>query len=151
MPLLEVLIIYLSAGAPFGVLVLFSRKSSPQPLAVLYALLATLTWPIFGTYRLCRGISRKRERHVRFDPSSQPLEALEIISRELPTTTAELFEIAGHSNPWVATNCYARARKKVIASHIERLSKTPEPYTAPPMTVPGETMATSQIVVTART
>ena len=122
--LLETVIIYLSAGAPFGVLVLFSQRSTPVPVATFKALLATVAWPVFGTYRLYRGLARQRHRPTRPDSDVDPLEVLERISKERPTEAAELFSIAGHSNPWIATNCYARSRKKVIESHIDRLSRT---------------------------
>ncbi len=151
MPLLEVIIIYLSAGAPFGVLVLFSQKSSPAPIAAIYALLATLTWPIFGTYRLYRGLFRKRSRQIRFDSDADPLEVLERLSQEVPTGAAELFEIAGHSNPWVATNCYARARKKVIASHIDRISKTSDENAGSSIPVASDAIVSPRIPATVRT
>ena len=151
MPLLEALIIYLSAGAPFGVLVLFSQRSAPTPFAAFNALLATLAWPMFGTYRLYRGIFRKRDRQVLPDSGGTPLEVLQRLSREVPHDAAELFDIAGHSNPWVATNCYARARKKVIASHIERISKTSAESHKPSISLPDATAASPRVANTVRT
>lgn len=136
MSLLEAVIIYLAAGAPFGVLVLFSQRSAATPIAAFNAVLATLAWPMFGTYRLYRGIIRKRDRQVRSDLEGGPLEVLQRLSQQVPHDAAELFDIAGHSNPWVATNCYARARKKVIVSHIERISKTPMESRKPSISLP---------------
>ena len=123
MSLLEAIIIYLSAGAPFGVLVFFSRRSAPAPLAILNAFLATAGWPIVGTHRLYRGLVRSRDRQQRVDPAEAPIDVLRRLSQQVPSEQAELFEIAGHPNPWLATNCYARSRKRVIDSHIERSSE----------------------------
>ncbi|MDI1241613.1 MAG: hypothetical protein PSX80_06795 [bacterium] len=129
MTFLEAIIIYLSVGAPFGVLVFFSRRPVSSATAFLYALTATAAWPVFGTYRLYRGRFRQSPGRSEYDLDRTPLEVLTRVSREVPVEAAEIFEVAGHSNPWIATNCYARARKRVIDSHIVRLSRlsTSEP------------------------
>lgn len=148
MPLLEALIIYLSAGAPFGVLVLFSQRSASTPIAAFNALLATLAWPMFGTYRLFRGIFRKRDRQVRSDADADSLDVLKRLSLQVPSDVAELFQIAGHSNPWVATNCYARARRKVLESHIDRISTTSVESKKLANSRPDEAAASYRIVTT---
>ncbi len=116
----EALIIYLSAGAPFGALVFFSRRSA-RALAVFYAIVATFAWPIFGSYRIYRSIVRRKDQspHVAGEVASADL--LEGLLKEVPVESAEIFEVAGHPNPWLATNCYARSRKKVIQAHIDRI------------------------------
>jgi hypothetical protein len=146
MSLLDAIIIYLSAGAPFGVLVLFSQKSATARITVMNAFLAIFVWPISGTYRLYRGLFG----HLRSNSDGGPLEVLQQLSQEIPTNVAELFDIAGHSNPWVATNCYARARKRVIQSHIDRLSKFPVDSQVPSL-LSDEATAPRQIVITVRT
>lgn len=151
MPFVEAIIIYLSAGAPFGVLVLFSQKSAPAPIAAFNALLATLAWPMFGTYRLYRGLSRKRGGQTLSDREGSQLEVLRRLSREIPSDVAELFDIAGHSNPWVATICYARARKKVIESHIDRVSKAPMESRKPSSSFSNESVISPQISTTVGT
>ncbi len=151
MSLLEAIIIYLSAGAPFGVLVLFSQKSVPAPMAASNALLATLAWPIFGTYRLYRGLYRRRNAQIRADSDVTTLQVLQGLSREIPTDAAELFEIAGHSNPWVATNCYARARKKVIESHIDRISKVSMKSRQPSISLSNEPVISPKLTTTVGT
>ncbi len=120
--LLEAIIIYLSAGAPFGVLGFFSQKSVAASTSIFYALAATLAWPFFGSYRLYKSISRSTDRNTGSLAGESPLETLKALIIEDPTEASELFEIAGHSNPWLATNCYVRTRRRVIESHIGRLS-----------------------------
>lgn len=126
MSLVEALIIYLSAGAPFGVLVFFSQKNS-RAASVVYSLLATIAWPIFGGYRVYRSLYRRRISNSNvvsaFESQADVIRLLERLSVEVPTKDAELFAIAGHPNPWLATNCYVRSRKKVIDSHRERHSR----------------------------
>ena len=122
MSLVEAIIIYLSAGAPFGVLVFFSKRTSIRA-AVSYSLVATIAWPIVGTQRLYRSLARRKDRPQTVGEISE-IKVLQRLADEVPAETAELFEIAGHPNPWLATNCYARARKKVIGSHIDRLVAT---------------------------
>ncbi|HQU92582.1 MAG TPA: hypothetical protein PLK77_09810 [Pyrinomonadaceae bacterium] len=122
MSFFEALIIYLSAGAPFGVLVFFSQRTSTRT-AVGYSILATAAWPIVAARRLARSLSRREDRK-RTSSDASPIEVLEDLAHEVPSETLELFEIAGHPNPWLATNCYSRSRKKVILSHIDRLDET---------------------------
>ena len=57
---------------------------------------------------------------------------------EAPTEPAELFAIAGHPNPWLATNCNARARRKVIGSHLDRLSTRVVETSSSPVLMPHE-------------
>jgi len=117
--LFEALMIYLSAGAPFGVLVFFSQRP-PTLSAAAHSVLATVGWPVIAGQRIYRSVVRRNDRQqVRGDVSE--LEVLHGLAKEVPVETAELFEIAGHSNPWLATNCYARSRKNVVRSHIDRL------------------------------
>ena len=120
MSLFEALIIYLSAGAPFGVLVFFSQRTPPRT-AVLYSLIATVAWPIVAAQRVFRSFSIREDRTP---TETSLLEVLHGLADEVPGETAELFEIAGHPNPWLATNCYVRSRKKVVRSHIDRLEAT---------------------------
>jgi len=122
----EAIIIYLSIGAPFGVLVLFSQRTS-KTASVVYASLATAGWPILGTYRLYRSLTRAGSSSRAgagsvVESQDDLIDLLERLSKQVPTEQAELFAIAGHPNPWMATNCYARARKKVIDSHLDRLA-----------------------------
>jgi hypothetical protein len=123
--LLEAIIIYLSAGAPFGVLVFFSQRSTAR-IRIVYALLATFAWPIVGGNRLYRSFWRRADRNDTFH-EAEPLEVLQSLIDEVPVEPAELFEIAGHPNPWLATSCYTRSRKRVIRSHIDRLEMATEP------------------------
>ena len=123
MSFIEVIIIYLSAGAPFGVLMVFSRRSNSVWTVVFYGLLATLGWPVLGGFRFYRALTRATDRRTIGHSDDEMLEVLTGLSEEVPTEAAEFFEIAGHPNSLLATNCYARARKRVIDSHIERLSK----------------------------
>jgi hypothetical protein len=119
----EALIIYLSAGAPFGVLVFFSQRTSTRT-AVGYSILATAAWPIVAARRVARSLSRREDRK-RTPSDASPLEVLQNLAHEVPSETLELFVIAGHPNPWLATNCYARSRRRVILSHLDRLETEP--------------------------
>lgn len=117
---LEAIIIYLSAGAPFGALEFFSRKASGRS-PFLHSIFATVGWPIIGAKRLFLRAQRYTSHAPLAVRDDQPLEVLKSLLDEAPVEPAELFEIAGHSNPWIATVCYTRSRNKVICSHIDRL------------------------------
>ena len=82
---------------------------------------ATLGWPIFGSYRIYRAITRRKNKVPHVDGEVAPADLLQSLLKEVPVESAELFEIAGHPNPWLATNCYTRSRKKVIQSHLDRI------------------------------
>jgi hypothetical protein len=118
---LEAIIIYLSAGAPFGALAFFSRKASGLP-PLIHSIIATVGWPIIGAQRIYRKVRRRGDQKLIAAASDEPLEVLRSLTAEVPIEPADIFNIAGHPNPWLATVCYSRSRKKLIRSHIERLT-----------------------------
>lgn len=101
--IVEAVIVYLSIGAPFGVLQFFSHQGQ-RPIAVAAkSLAAMLLWPYFAvSWNLAR---KKWHKIVR--TSGKPDMTL-------------LFEIAGHSNPELATLCYERRRRRI--SELDRSS-----------------------------
>ena len=126
----EFFVVYLSSGAPFGVLVFFSRWSPSIVRRIGESVLAALFWPVVAlswTHR--RLLLRHRGRQPR--PSAVPSPTLpqEPVLVEYWTLTkalvesrtstakpsAELFEVAGHSNPYVAAVCAQRRRDGLLA------------------------------------
>jgi len=141
--LTEFLIIYLSAGAPFGVLLLSGRRSKLSSESLIHTILATLFWPYVAISRVFRHYEKSLRKTTllrRNDPSRviktgniRPREMgflvtpteLDVIegyteltaalkessSQENKLESAELFKIAGHSNPRLGALCLARSRR----------------------------------------
>jgi hypothetical protein len=121
--ILEALVIYLSVGAPFGVLRFFSGLNEQVWKSWLFAAIAVLLWPwsaIKQVVILLAPASRSWS-HAGGEPS-------------LPDPS--LFVISGHPHPELAAICYQRARRKVILGrsfgNIADISETR--HTAPTTT-----------------
>lgn len=140
---LEAAIIYLSAGAPFGVLVYFSSRNSSAARTLYLTVLAILFWPVFAAVRLNRSFHPAFDRSQLSD-SGVDLEALRRLvpdltsGRDLADTLeryirvsedpmqthrsvqgVELLRIAGHSDPELGARCLMRERSRRLADHRE--------------------------------
>lgn len=138
--LFDAIVIYLSAGAPFGVLVFLGRQNERYYRTLAGAAIAIGFWPVIAASRLGRTASRYlRLRSIpdRDDVSVPVTDVLPRSHRELldrftalsdlanatPNEPAELFEVAGHPNPMLATVCNARRRHSVVLRHLEEASR----------------------------
>ncbi|MGD9627833.1 MAG: hypothetical protein AB7V18_01155 [Pyrinomonadaceae bacterium] len=146
MTLLEALIIYLSVGAPFGVLVYFSSRGSTAARILYLTSVATFLWPIFAAGRLRRafrsdfGKPRLSDSAIRPEPLSlhsipgvlghrrisAALERHIGIAEGVPsdrgrnTTGIELLRVAGHSDPELGARCLLRERSRRLKDHQSR-------------------------------
>ena len=142
----EFVIIYLSAGAPFGVLLLFSRRLKFSSATLLQTVLAVVFWPYFAISRFgvhYKRSERKGNSSPRVDSTSKgraellwpreighrmTAEERDVIEGyceltgalfeswpETEFASAELFRIAGHSNPEIGARCLSRQRRKQLA------------------------------------
>lgn len=143
MTLLEALIIYLSVGAPFGVLVYFSSRGSTATRILYLTIVATLLWPIFAAGRLRRafrtdfGKPRLSDSAIGLEPHSlhsvpgvlghrrisAALERYIGIAEGMPSDSGrntpgiELLRIAGHSDPELGARCLMRERTRRLKHH----------------------------------
>lgn len=99
--ILEAIVIYLSIGAPFGVLRLLSGPGERRSTTILLATVSVLVWPYSAIRQLIYSLNRRLTR-FRGDPAQES-------SPEL-----SLFAISGHPRPELAAICYRRARRKVV-------------------------------------
>jgi hypothetical protein len=60
----ELLIIYLAAGAPFGVYAFLNQNDRPGFLRVALPLLKFAVWPVFATQLIARGLTGKFQNNV---------------------------------------------------------------------------------------
>lgn len=135
MSIAEFLVVYLSAGAPFGVLVYFSGSSFALPIRLIRAFSFALLWPAVALAWIHRRLLLGRTADRRLDGLAQPTFGSDpVVSEYITLTTAvndsedlsgelqsELFEIAGHSSPHVAAVCAAR-RRNVLLRHRQHAS-----------------------------
>ena len=131
MSLVEFLVVYLSSGAPFGVLIFFSTGSRLLPVRLLGSVLAAFLWPFVAlswTHRRLLDIKNRADGDLAQN-ESPPLEferdpliweyftltrALGDSRRPSNDRSAELFGIAGHSNPRLAAICAERRRNALL-------------------------------------
>ena len=113
----EAIVVYLSIGAPFGVLQFFTEEvKSPMRIATR-SVLAILFWPYFA---ISSSLARRKEWQS--EKSS------------VPDMTA-LFRIAGHSNPQLARICYERGRRKMAEKKARDVESGPATWNAPSRTI----------------
>lgn len=129
MTFVEFLVVYLSAGAPFGVLVFFSR--TPKVLsstAILRGFGASLIWPLLAlSWSHRKLISPKSFIPARsakvdaFDADAVVAEYLTLTralaesKRSALGSATELFDISGHSDPKLGAICHERRRNSQLA------------------------------------
>jgi len=99
--ILDAIVIYLSVGAPFGVLRFFSDRNRRHSAAMLLAAGAVLAWPFFAVRQLFSLLTKR---------TSEPLEE----TGQGHSPEFSLFVISGHPRPELASVCYRRARRKVL-------------------------------------
>lgn len=126
MSLAEFSVVYLSSGAPFGVLVFFSKRSNSRLRSIVASVAAAVFWPLFAISWSHHRLLQQRQK-----AGHTPHPILEIAdlthgsliteyvtltralndARSLDTPrSSELFEFAGHSNPELAAVCAQRRR-----------------------------------------
>ena len=142
MTIIDAVVIYLSAGAPFGVLVFLGRPADGYYRSVAYAAIAVLLWPFIAVARIAEAFS-KSYRQSTF--AEKPLSdsagerggihngpnltngqkevldrylTLKSLADKVPEEPAEFFDIAGHPNPMLATVCNARRRNMIVLKHL---------------------------------
>ena len=127
----EFIVVYLSSGAPFGVLVFFSRRSPYLIRRIAESVLAALFWPLVAISWLHRRLllrqrARKQNRpfaNFAHGPLREPLFIeYETLTRALVESrnstvepSGELFKVAGHSNPSLAAKCAQRRRDMLLS------------------------------------
>jgi hypothetical protein len=126
----DIIVVYLSCGAPFGVLVFLSKHARPSVRTMGESLLAAVFWPIVALSWTHRRLLFRQQTHQRTVPArieSKLLihhptwaeyetltRAMLDVSSDRALPTGELFEIAGHSNPQVAAICSERKRNALL-------------------------------------
>lgn len=108
--ILDAIVIYLSVGAPFGVLRFFSDHDKRRSTSLLFAALSIVGWPYAALKLVAPFVAGQ------VDPTP-----------EISSSPAELFVISGHPHPELASICYRRARRKVILGRtLGKLADTSE-------------------------
>lgn len=125
MSLAEIIVVYLSTGAPFGVLVFLSRRSNSRLRSIVESSTAAIFWPVLAiswTYR--RLLLKLKAVSVTYQRLNVPdllqgaaiteyatlTRALHDAKSPNAEPSAELFQVAGHSNPDLAAVCSQRRR-----------------------------------------
>jgi hypothetical protein len=126
----DLIVVYLSCGAPFGVLVFLSKHSRPSLRTVVKSILAAVLWPLLAASWTHRRLLLRHRSPLRMPrnpetPGIVPhsiLSEYETLTKALTdlgggfgSPSAELFEIAGHSNPTLAAICSERSRNALLA------------------------------------
>ena len=127
----DLIVVYLSCGAPFGVLVFLSKHSRPTARTIAESILAAVFWPLLAiswTHR--RLLVRHQDRRIDADSAAEisafahdpvfiEYETLTRAMNDAMTSPAdpasELFELAGHSNPRLAAICAERTRNALLS------------------------------------
>lgn len=126
----DLIVVYLSCGAPFGVLVFLSKHSRPSLRTVGESVLAAVLWPLLAASWTHRRLLMRHRPAFRTSRSQGMqgivphsilseyetlTKALTDLRRGSGSPSAELFEIAGHSNPKLAAICSERSRNALLA------------------------------------
>ena len=123
MTLVDAIVVYLSIGAPFGVLQTFARERRGILETAAISLLAMLAWPYLAISWSLGFFS---------GPS---------IGKQVPEQNqvgydlADLFRISGHSNPNLAKVCYERGRRRISERGSEPLADGPDVAQIPPVVI----------------
>lgn len=137
MTIADLIVVYLSCGAPFGVLVFLSRHSRPTIRTIAESFLAATFWPLVAVSWIHRRLLLRQQGHrtaysslrkrpiFERDPLFAEYETLTRAMLEARTAesrpSAELFELAGNSNPLLAAVCSERKRNRLL-EHRQRAS-----------------------------
>ena len=130
MTIADLIVVYLSCGAPFGVLVFLSRHSRPTIRTIAQSFLAATFWPLVAISWIHRRLLLGQQgRRSTYSPlpkraifSQDPLFAeYETLTRAMldartaeSSLSAELFELAGNANPRLAAVCSERKRNRLL-------------------------------------
>lgn len=130
MTIADLIVVYLSCGAPFGVLVFLSRHSRPTIRTIAQSVLAAIFWPLVAVSWIHRRLLlRQQGQRSTYLPlpkraifSQDPLFAeYETLTRAMldartaeSCLSAELFELAGNANPLLAAVCSERKRNRLL-------------------------------------
>jgi hypothetical protein len=126
----DLIVVYLSCGAPFGVLVFLSKHSRPKIRTTVEAILAAVLWPLIAlswTHRRlllrnrapARPLSQGQDvsgvaNNSAFTEYETLTRALYDVNRGSGLISSELFAIAGHSNPALGAICSGRSRNALL-------------------------------------